>query len=175
MTRALIFSLATLAVSTLALPNSAAAQSEFCLDYVAEYCGPLAVNECIVPDFIAQEVPAECVGDVQMLYEMAEEADKQFYAEQQDASSGTADEYDMVPVSAGEGSSYGGNLRDGPGDEYAIVGSLPEGSFVVLEPTDVWSGDYKWFWVTTDYGTAYHWGGLICSYNQYVDGVLDVC
>lgn len=170
-----LLSFAALAVSALALPSLTTAQSQTCLDFVAEYCGPLAVNECIVPDFIADEVPAECVGDVQMLYEMAEEADQQLYAEQQDSGPGLIDEYDMAAVSAGEGSSFGGNLRDGPGDEYAIVGSLPEGSFLVLEPSGVWSGDYQWFWVTSDYGSAFHWGGLICSYNQYVDGVLDVC
>jgi hypothetical protein len=168
-------SLAALALSTLALPGSAAAQSQFCLDYIAEYCGPLAVNECVVPDFIAQEFPAECIGDVQMLYEMAQEADQQFYEDQQAADLSSSDQYDMAPVNAGEGSSYGGNLREGPGDQYAIVGSLPEGSFVVLEPSGVWSGDYQWFWVTSDYGSAFHWGGLICTYNQYVDGVLDVC
>ena len=161
--------------STLALPSLAAAQSQSCLDYVADYCGELAVNECIVPDFIPEEVPAECIGDVQMLYEMASEADEQFYEEEQSAASRLADEYDMALVSAGEGASYGGNLREGPGDQYAVVGSLPEGSFVVLEPSGVWNGDYQWFWVTTDYGDAYQWGGLICSYNQYVDGVLDVC
>jgi hypothetical protein len=175
MTRSLPLSLAVLAATTLALPSSAAAQSQYCLDFVAEYCGPLAVNECIVPDLIAQEVPAECLGDVQMLYEMAQEADEQFYEEQSHSDTGSTDEYDTAPVSAGEGASYGGNLREGPGDEYAVVGSLPESSFVVLEPSGVWSGDYQWFWVTSDYGSAYHWGGLICSYNQYVDGVLDVC
>lgn len=166
---------AAAAASTLALPDPASAQSQFCLDYLADYCGPLAANECFVPEFIPQEVPAECIGDVQMLYEMADEADQQAYEEQQATDHGLTDDYEVASVSAGEGASYGGNLRDGPGDAYPIVGSLPEGSFAVLEPAGVWSGDYQWFWVTTDYGSAYHWGGLICSYNQYVDGVLDVC
>jgi hypothetical protein len=163
--------IAAVAAGAACLPGLAAAQSQFCLDYVADYCGPLAVNECFVPEFIPEEVPAECIGDVQMLYEMASEYDQQVLEDEQLA------EPDFVPApaSVGQGLSFGGNLRDGPGDTYAVVGSLPEGAWVDLEPSGVWSGGYQWFWVNSDFGAAYHWGGLICSHGYDVGGVLQVC
>jgi hypothetical protein len=162
--------IAVLAAGAVSMPGLAAAQSQWCLDFVASHCGPLAVNDCFVPEFIPDEVPEECIGDVQMLYEMVGEADAQAQG-----SGGPDSGYEMAPAAVGQGYSYGGNLRDGPGDEYAIVGSLPEGAWVDLEPTDVWTGGYQWFWVNSDYGSAYHWGGLICSLDYDVGGVLSVC
>jgi hypothetical protein len=44
-----------------------------------------------------------------------------------------------------------------------------------MQPSGTWSGGYQWFYIESDYGAAYHWGGLMCSMDYYVDGVLQVC
>lgn len=186
---------AGLAALAFVLPGVAAAQDQWCLDFVDSYCGGSPVNECFVPDMMQYDVPAECMGDVQMLYEMANEYDAQVSQDQAYQDEAYNPAYDNCDPSYGAacdppdamsgaqsaaggfdtGYSYGGNLRDGPSDGYAVVGSLPEGSWISMEASGTWSGGYQWFYIQSDYGAAYHWGGLMCSMDYYVDGVLSVC
>jgi hypothetical protein len=110
---------AALAAAAAWLPGLAGAQSPYCLDTLAAVCGDLPVNQCMVAEDIPALIPGECVGDVQMLFEMAREAGG-YYEEQAPAPSAGGG-YDA-------GYSFGGNLRAGPRDEYQVVGSLPEGA-----------------------------------------------
>ncbi len=66
------------------------------------------------------------------------------------------------PAPAG---SWGGVVRDGPGQNYRKVDSLPEGDPVtLLGPTDVMENGYPWFRITySGGGSGYQWGGILCS------------
>ena len=75
------------------------------------------------------------------------------------------------------GFSYGGQLRKGPGMEFAKQASVFKGDQVeVLEDTGVLFDGYKWFKVRTPRGIGYHWGGIFCiTGDSAVDGVFDNC
>ena len=62
------------------------------------------------------------------------------------------------PMSAG---SWGGIVRNGPGQSYAKVGSLQEGDPVTLvEKTEVFENGFPWFKITySGGGSGYQWGG----------------
>ena len=69
---------------------------------------------------------------------------------------------DDFPVAA---ASWGGVLRDGPGQNFCKVGSLQEGEPVTLMArTDVFEGDFPWFKIAFKDGKiGYQWGGILCS------------
>jgi hypothetical protein len=69
---------------------------------------------------------------------------------------------DEFPMAAG---SWGGVLRDGPGQSYGKIGSLQEGEPVTLMArTDVVEDGFPWFKLTTRGGkTGFQWGGILCS------------
>jgi Bacterial SH3 domain len=81
---------------------------------------------------------------------------------------------DDFPVAAG---SWGGVLRDGPGQQYRKIGSLAEGERVTLMArTDVMDGDFPWFKITTQSGqTGYQWGGILCSTGAERPGLFQTC
>ncbi len=117
------------------------------------------------PNMMSQ-LPANCVGDIQPMVEMAREAQ----AEQDKA-------FEQVPDDALTGMSYGGVLRSGPSMDHRRVASLREGDHLeILEDTGVWFNDYKWFFVSTPQGTGYHWGGIFCVDRiTQLDGVFSKC
>ena len=78
---------------------------------------------------------------------------------------------DDFPVAAG---SWGGVLRDGPGQSYRQIGSLQEGEPVTLmSRSDVVENGFPWFKITTRGGkTGYQWGGILCSDRSRTAGRL---
>jgi Bacterial SH3 domain len=69
---------------------------------------------------------------------------------------------DDFPIAAG---SWGGIVRNGPGQSYRKVDSLEEGQPVTLMArTDVMENGYPWFKIEyEDGGKGYQWGGILCS------------
>lgn len=74
------------------------------------------------------------------------------------------------------GRSYGGNVRAGPGTQHRDIGSLGEGTvIVILNGTGVVMNGYEWFEIRYGNGrTGFQWGGLICSETAY-PGILTTC
>lgn len=73
--------------------------------------------------------------------------------------------------------SYGGNLRAGPGMNYADVGGTREGQpITLLRETGVWMNDYMWYEVQLASGQiAYQWGGIICARGTTAPGTFTNC
>ena len=69
---------------------------------------------------------------------------------------------DDFPIVAG---SWGGVVRDGPGQDHRKVDSLEEGQQVTLMGrTEVMENGYPWFKIAyEDEGKGYQWGGILCS------------
>lgn len=66
------------------------------------------------------------------------------------------------PAKAG---SWGGIVRDGPGQSYRKVDSLEEGAPVtLLGRSDAFENGYPWFKIAyAGGGSGYQWGGILCS------------
>ena len=81
---------------------------------------------------------------------------------------------DDFPVAAG---SWGGVLRDGPGQAYRQIGSLKEGEPVTLMGrSDVFEDGFPWFKLTTQSGqTGYQWGGILCSTGAERPDLFKTC
>lgn len=72
--------------------------------------------------------------------------------------------------------SLGGNLRNGPGTNFSVAGSLAEGASVsVLANTGVRFDGYDWFEVRVRGGVAYQWGGIMCSDGAAIAGMYGDC
>ena len=71
--------------------------------------------------------------------------------------------------------SLGGNLRDGPGTEFADVGGLDEGTPInLLEDAGIVLNGYNWGRIEAASGEiAYQWGGVICVPGGGVSGVIE--
>ncbi|WP_092869627.1 SH3 domain-containing protein [Hyphomicrobium facile] len=81
---------------------------------------------------------------------------------------------DDFPVAAG---SWGGIVRDGPGQNYRRIDTLVEGRRVTLiERTDVvWNG-FPWFKIAYGKkGHGYQWGGILCSTGAERAGIYETC
>jgi hypothetical protein len=78
------------------------------------------------------------------------------------------------PVVAG---SWGGIVRDGPGQSYRKVDSLDEGQEVTLMArTDVMENGFPWFKIA--YGKdekGYQWGGILCSAGAERPDLFKTC
>ena len=81
-----------------------------------------------------------------------------------------------------EGASLGGKVRNGPSMESKQLGSLKEGSLIVLqENTGVMMNGYPWFkFIHIDNQTGYsiegyQWGGIVCAFDKGVAGVFNRC
>jgi hypothetical protein len=81
---------------------------------------------------------------------------------------------DDFPVAA---ASWGGVLRDGPGQNFRKVGSLQEGEPVTLMArSDVVEDGFPWFKITTQRGqTGYQWGGILCSTGAERPDIFKTC
>lgn len=74
----------------------------------------------------------------------------------------------FAPACAAEfpakGKSLGGVVRAAPGMASQRLGYLRENTpIVIVRKTDVTMNDYAWFQIEYRGGTAYQWGGLMCS------------
>jgi hypothetical protein len=78
------------------------------------------------------------------------------------------------PIVAG---SWGGIVRDGPGQSYGKVDSLDEGQEVTLMArTDVMENGYPWFKIAYgDDGKGYQWGGILCSAQEERPDLYKTC
>ncbi|MEQ8479553.1 MAG: DUF4189 domain-containing protein [Hoeflea sp.] len=75
------------------------------------------------------------------------------------------------------GRSLGGRLRNGPGTNFSSAGSLAENDPVtIVANTGVRFDGYDWFEVKIPGGgTAYQWGGIMCSEGRMIEGVFEAC
>jgi membrane-bound inhibitor of C-type lysozyme len=72
--------------------------------------------------------------------------------------------------------SWGGKVRSGPGQHYKKKASLKEGEWItLLERTDKMFQDRPWFKIKYRGRTGYHWGGIVCSVGEYVEGTYQTC
>jgi hypothetical protein len=78
------------------------------------------------------------------------------------------------PMAAG---SWGGIVRNGPGQSYAKVGSLQEGDPVTLvEKTEVFENGFPWFKITySGGGSGYQWGGILCAIGAARAELFQTC
>jgi hypothetical protein len=78
------------------------------------------------------------------------------------------------PVEAG---SWGGIVRNGPGQSHARLASLREGERVtLLANTGVVWNDYPWFLIRfRDGQLGFMWGGILCSRGAQVEGTYQRC
>jgi hypothetical protein len=78
------------------------------------------------------------------------------------------------PMPAG---SWGGVVRDGPGQSYGKVDSLQEGDTVTLvERTDVMENNFPWFKITySGGGSGYQWGGILCAIGKERPDLFKTC
>ncbi len=81
---------------------------------------------------------------------------------------------DDFPVVAG---SWGGIVRDGPGQNYGKIASLDEGEQVTLMGrTEVMEGEYPWFKIAYDDGKiGYQWGGILCATGPERADIFKTC
>ncbi|MBC7831528.1 MAG: SH3 domain-containing protein [Hyphomicrobium sp.] len=78
------------------------------------------------------------------------------------------------PMPAG---SWGGIVRNGPGPNYAKVGSLQERDPVTLvEKTEVFENGFPWFKITySGGGSGYQWGGILCAIGEARPELFQTC
>jgi hypothetical protein len=129
--------------------GSAHAQSDdYCSQQARQVCGDnQTIGQCFDDQRMWNSIDADCTGAVQTMIETEREAT-------QDSN------YSAVSL---YGTSYGGVLRSGPGQEFSKVASIQEGDSVeIIEDPEVWMDGYKWFKVRTPRGVGYHWGGIFC-------------
>ena len=81
---------------------------------------------------------------------------------------------DDFPMVAG---SWGGIVRDGPGQSYRNVDSLQEGQSVTLMArTDVFENGFPWFKIAYEGdGSGYQWGGILCSTGAERPDLFKTC
>jgi len=144
---------------------------EVCAQRVSDLCGAVAIGKCFDDPSMWDAIVTDCHGAVQTLIENEREANEQSAAPEIDTGTNT------VSAVGQYGFFYGGQLRMGPGMEFAKQASVLKGDQVeVLEDTGVVFDGYKWFKVRTPRGTGYHWGGIFCiTGDNAVDGVFDNC
>lgn len=78
------------------------------------------------------------------------------------------------PIEAG---SWGGVVRNGPGQSHARLAALREGERVTLlfNTGIVWN-DYPWFLIRyRDGELGFMWGGILCSRGARVTGTYQTC
>ncbi|MCC1482569.1 SH3 domain-containing protein [Roseibaca sp. Y0-43] len=88
----------------------------------------------------------------------------------------TADSHNTV-VSAMGNFSLGGNVRAGPGTDFARTDSLPYGEPVaILARSGVMFDGYEWFEIEYSEGLrGYQWGGIMCSNALHIIGLYEEC
>ncbi|MDH4981659.1 SH3 domain-containing protein [Hyphomicrobium sp. D-2] len=82
---------------------------------------------------------------------------------------------DDLPIPA---ASWGGIVRDGPGQNHGKVASLSEGEPVILMArTEVVENGFPWFKIAFSSGskTGYQWGGILCSTGAERPDIFKTC
>jgi hypothetical protein len=81
---------------------------------------------------------------------------------------------DDFPMVAG---SWGGIVRDGPGQNHRKVDSLEEGQSVTLMArTDVFENGFPWFKIAYENdGRGFQWGGILCSTGAERPDLFKTC
>lgn len=156
-----IIALNLIATSTLLSFGFAQDVDAQCQQNVVEICGDQNASMCFSDANNWARVLPACQGEVQMLVEMANEALSELEK---------------------EGASLGGNVRSGPGTDFATVGSLAEGALVSLEEnTGAMFRGFPWFRITqydmsngAELMSGYQWGGILCSFVER-PGVAQIC
>jgi hypothetical protein len=81
-----------------------------------------------------------------------------------------------TPLGGQKARSLGGKLRNGPGTNFSVAGSLAEGTPVsVIANTGVRFDGYDWFEIRRGGGVAYQWGGIMCWEGQPIAGMYGEC
>jgi len=81
-----------------------------------------------------------------------------------------------TPLGGQKARSLGGKLRNGPGTNFSVAGSLAEGTPVsVIANTGVRFDGYDWFEIRHGGGVAYQWGGIMCWEGQPIAGMYGEC
>ena len=160
--------LAALAAYGYSSPAFARMNDEQCAQHVGDMCGNQLLGKCFEDAGMWDQIPRECTAITQTNIEGEREATEQ----QQDTQQ--TNTFSAVGM---EGYSYGGQLRMGPGMEFAKQASMAKGDAIrIIEDTGVWMDSYKWFKVSSSKGVGYHWGGIFCVPGHMpADGVLDNC
>jgi hypothetical protein len=168
-----IATLVVLAAWGLSSAAYAKMSDEECAQHVGEMCGNKSLSKCFDDASMWEKIPQECTGITQTNIEGEREATEQGTAEPE-VDTQTSNLFIAV---GHEGLSYGGQLRKGPGMEFAKQASLAKGDKIkILEDTGVIMDGYKWFKVSSPKGVGYHWGGIFCVPGGVpADGVLDNC
>lgn len=88
-----------------------------------------------------------------------------------------ADNEPNPPPAAIAAGSWGGIVRDGPGQNHRRLASLEQGERVMLlENTGVYWNGFPWwhieFWGSR---TGYQWGGILCSLDAPMEGIYESC
>lgn len=86
-------------------------------------------------------------------------------------------ELDEDMVSAVGNFSLGGNVRAGPGMDFASTDSLPLGEPVSLvSRTGIQMDGFEWFEIEYSEGLrGFQWGGIMCSNALHIVGLYDPC
>lgn len=73
--------------------------------------------------------------------------------------------------------SLGGNVRIGPGIDFARSDGVPYGEpVVIVSATGVLFDGYEWFEIEYAEGLrGFHWGGIICATNAAIPGLYEDC
>lgn len=76
-----------------------------------------------------------------------------------------------------EAGSWGGVVRDGPGQKFRKIATLAEGERVrLIENTGEMFNDYPWWKIEFSRGrSGYQWGGILCSLNAPIEGIYETC
>ena len=71
--------------------------------------------------------------------------------------------------------SFGGNLRAGPGTNFARVTSVAEGTPVtMIQDSGVYFQGYSFWLIQLPNGTqGYHWGGILCAPGESFQGIFN--
>lgn len=81
-----------------------------------------------------------------------------------------------TPLGGQKARSLGGKLRNGPGTNFSVAGSLAEGTPVsVIANTGVRFDGHDWFEIRHGGGVAYQWGGIMCSDGSAIAGMFGDC
>jgi hypothetical protein len=94
-----------------------------------------------------------------------------------DGSGGQAADEPNPPPGPIEAASWGGIVRDGPGQNHRKLGTLEEGEHVMLiENTGIMWNGYPW-WRIEFRGSreGYQWGGILCSLDEPMEGIYETC
>lgn len=75
-----------------------------------------------------------------------------------------------------KGKSLGGNVRDGASVTAKRIGRLnSQAEITIASNTGIQLNGYDWFEIKFKGGIGYQWGGIICSNDVKLDGVLRQC